>query len=204
MTRTYPRPTSTWRTSVGRRSTIQGLVGANLIEANLVTAKLDGAILTGANLSAASLVRTELQDATLTGCRIYGITAWDLKLNEGTVQHDLIITPEGEPEVTVDQIEVAQFLYLMLSNKKLRGVIDTITSKVVLILGSFKLKRKVVLDALRNELRERHYVPVVFDFGIPKSTTRIDVVTLLARMARFVIADISNARSVLQELQAMP
>jgi hypothetical protein len=59
----------------------------------------------------------------------------------------------------------------------------------------------MILDALRDELRNRNYAPVVFDFEKPRSGTTINTVTLLARMARFVIADISDAKSVLQELQ---
>jgi hypothetical protein len=56
--------------------------------------------------------------------------------------------PPGEPEITVDNIEVAQFIYLMLYNQKVRDVIDTITSKAVLILGRFAAQRKKVLDAM--------------------------------------------------------
>ena len=37
------------------------------------------------------------------------------------------------PRFTVDNIEVAQFIYLLLHNQKIRDVIDTITSKTVLI-----------------------------------------------------------------------
>ena len=118
-------------------------------------------------------------------------------------QQDLVVTPLGEPEVTADDLEVAQFIYLLLSNEKLQRVIDTITSKVVLILGRFSPERKMVLDALRDELRNRNYAPVVFDFEKPKSGTTINTVTLLARMARFVIADISDAKSVLMELLAI-
>lgn len=55
----------------------------------------------------------------------------------------------------MDNIEVAQFVFLILNNAKIRSVIDTITSKVVLILGRFSSKRKPVLDALRSQLRER-------------------------------------------------
>jgi hypothetical protein len=111
-----------------------------------------------------------------------------------------------EPKITADDIEVAQFLYLLLHNEKLQRVIDTITTKVVLILGRFSLpERKTILDVLRDELRksEHNYVPVVFDFEKPRRQTTIDIVMLLARMARFVIADISDAKSVLQELQAI-
>ena len=128
-----------------------------------------------------------------------------MKLSGGTRQHDLVITntPRYEPRVTVDNIEVAQFIYLMLNNQKIREVIDTITSKVVLILGRFTDERKPVLDALRDELRKRNYLPILFDFDKPASRTTVETITLLARMARFVIADISDAKSVLQELQAI-
>ena len=94
-----------------------------------------------------------------------------MKLNEDTKQQDLVITPPGEPEVTTDDLEVAQFIYLLLHNEKLQRVIDTITSKVVLILGRFSPERKMILDALRDELRKRNYAPVVFDFEKPRNGT---------------------------------
>ena len=115
----------------------------------------------------------------------------------------MLITGPDEPEITVDNIEVAQFVYLMLHNQKVRDVIDTITSKAVLILGRFTDKRKVVLDALREELRKRNDVPMLFDFEKPRSRDTDETITLLARMARFIVADISDAKSVLQELRGI-
>ena len=116
---------------------------------------------------------------------------------------NLVITPPDEPEITVDNIEVAQFVYLLLHNEKIRDVIDTITSKAVLILGRFTDERKAVLDALREELRERNYLPILFDFEKPRSRDTDETITLLARMARFIVADISDAKAVLQELRAI-
>jgi uncharacterized protein YjbI with pentapeptide repeats len=178
------------------------LMGANLRGANLNEANLGGANLCGANLRASSVVGTNLTDADLTGCRIYGVSAWNLKL-EGTKQRNLVITDLNEPEITVDNVEVAQFVYLMLHNQKIRDVIDTITSKAVLILGRFTAERKAVLDAIREELRKRGFLPILFDFDKPTSQTTDETITLLARMSRFVIADISDAKSVLQELRAI-
>jgi hypothetical protein len=59
--------------------------------------------------------------------------------------------------------------------------------------------------SIADELRKpgRSYVPVVFDFEKSQSQTTTETVTLLARMARFVIADLTDAKSVLQELQAI-
>ena len=103
----------------------------------------------------------------------------------------------------MDNLEVAQFIYLLLNNQKIRSVIDTITSKVVLILGRFTPERKVVLDAIRDELRKRDYLPVLFDFEKPASRTSPETVSTLAHMARFVIADITDAKSIPQELMAI-
>jgi hypothetical protein len=122
---------------------------------------------------------------------------------EWAKQQNLVITAEGEPEVTVDNIEVAQFIYLMLNNQKVRDVIDTITSKAVLILGRFTAERKAVLDALRDELRKRDYLPILFDFALPARRNITETVTLLARMARFIIADLTDPSSIPQELQAI-
>jgi hypothetical protein len=180
------------------------LNGANLSWANLSWVSLSGANLTGAYLQSSVLVNTDLTGADLTGCHIHGVSAWDLKL-EGVKQQDLVITDylKNEPEITVDNIEVAQFIYLMLKNEKVREVIDTITSKVVLILGRFTPERKQVLDGLRDELRKRNLLPVMFDFEKTRSRSTDETITLLARMARFVIADLSDAKSILQELRGI-
>jgi hypothetical protein len=179
------------------------LIGADLGRANLNRANLSGANLGGANLIRTELVETNLADAMLTDCRIYGISAWEVKLSEGTKQQGLIITPEAEPAVTVDNLEVAQFVYLLLHNEKIRDVIDTVTSKVMLILGRFTPERKAVLDALREELPNRHYVPILFDFDVPAGRDLTETVSLLARMSRFITADLTDPSSLSKELEAI-
>jgi hypothetical protein len=148
-----------------------------------------------------NLLNANFTNADLSGCRIYGVSAWGLKL-EGAKQQNLIVTQEDEPEITVDNIEVAQFIYLMLKNEKVRDVIDTITSKVVLILGRFTAERKTALDALREELRKRNYLPILFDFDVPATRDITETVSLLARMARFIIADLTDPREASIGLEA--
>jgi hypothetical protein len=114
------------------------LSGVNLSGAWLWSANLSGANLSGASLQGAQLSETDFSGADLTGCRVYGVSAWNLKL-VGAKQQNLVITREDDPEITVDNVEVAQFIHLMLHNEKIRDVIDTITSKVVLILGASPL-----------------------------------------------------------------
>ena len=126
-----------------------------------------------------------------------------MKLTSETRQENLIITPPGQPIITVDNIKVAQFVYLLLNNEEIRDVIDTITSKAVLILGRFTPERKIILDRLREELRTRHYVPIMFDFEKPKSRDTIETIRTLAGMSKFIIADLTDAKAVVQELQAI-
>jgi Pentapeptide repeats (8 copies) len=182
------------------------LSGANLGAANLFAANLSGANLGAANLGGvdlqfATLVEADLTDADLTGCRIYGVSAWGLKL-EGTKQQNLVITGPEEPTVTVDNIEVAQFVYLLLHNKKIRDVIDTIGKKGALLLGRFTEGRMVVLERLRDKLRDLGFVPMVFNFDKPETKDFTETVRLLANLSHFVIVDITNPRSAPLELQA--
>jgi uncharacterized protein YjbI with pentapeptide repeats len=180
---------------------------ADLRKAILGGADLRGAILTNANLRGAylqhaTLVETILRGADLRECHIYGISAWNLEL-EGTKQQNLVITHQDEPEITLDDIEIAQFIYLLRRNEKIRNFIDTITSKAVLILGRFTAERKSVLDAIREELRRRDYLPILFDFDKPANRDVTETISLLARMARFVVADITDAKAIPQELNVI-
>jgi hypothetical protein len=175
------------------------LRGVNLSGVDLSGRNLQGVNLSGADLSYVNLVEADLTGANLTGCRIYGVSAWGLKVDRAK-QENLVITPKSEPEITVDNIEVAQFVYLLLHNQKIRDVIDTITSKAVLILGRFTPERKQVLDALREELRKHDYVPILFDFEKPTSQNLTATIMTLARLARFIIADLTDPSSIPYEL----
>jgi uncharacterized protein YjbI with pentapeptide repeats len=174
---------------------------ANLGLADLRKVDLNEADLTEANLQSAVLVGANLVDANLTGCRVHGLSAWDLNL-KGAIQKDLIITRQGQPEITVDNLEVAQFVYLLLHNEKIRDVIDTIGKKGVLLLGRFTGGRLAVLERLRDELRKRDFLPMVFNFDKPETKDFTETVRLLAGLSSFVIADITNPRSAPLELQA--
>jgi hypothetical protein len=181
---------------------------ANLSGADLRGANLSGADLGKAGLRATRLIGVDFCDATLTGSMVYGASVWDIKVNDRTKQQDLVITdipgyglPAG-PDITVDNIKVAQFINLLLTNKEIRGVIDTIGKKAVLILGRFG-DRKPILDAIRDELRKRNYLPLLFDFDVPENRDITETVSLLARMARFIIADLTNPSSIPKELEAI-
>jgi hypothetical protein len=203
------------------------LNGANLSKASLWDANLRQAALAGANLSNANLVdanlnhadlrdadlrETNLRGATFTGVKVdkaklsrslvYMVNVWDL---EGAFeeQEDLVISSYGEPIITADNIELAQFIYLILNNEKIRDVINTLTSKSVLILGRFNIpERKTILDALKSKLREYNLLTIVFDFDRPTDKDFTETIKTLAGLSYFVIADITNPKSSPLELQA--
>ncbi len=198
------------------------LTGARLWKADLTAAKLSGADLsavdltmallretdfTGANLADATLdyalfQETNLRQANLSGCSVCGLSAWNVDL-EGANQANLVITSPTEPAICVDTLDVAQLLYLLLNKKQIQGVITSMTSNMVLILGRFTPERKPILEAIRDELRERQYTPLLFNFEKPLSRDFSESLRTLARIARFIIADLSLHKSISQELRAI-
>ena len=179
------------------------LSGANLSWANLSGADLCGASLSGARLIGTQFIRTDICHADLTGSSVYGISVWDIKVNDQTKQQNLVITGYGQAVITVDNIKVAQFIYLLLDNKEIRDVINTIGQKGVLILGRFTEERKKVLDGIRNRLRQLGFVPMMFDFERPTQLDFTETIKVLAGLSRFIIADITNPASSPLELQAI-
>lgn len=173
------------------------LCGANLREARLV-----GVDLSDADLTEAVLNRANLEKAILKGCVVYGVSAWDVKL-DGAVQADLEITYSDWPPVTVDDLELAQFIYLLIDNKKVSKALDATASKVVLMLGRFTPDRKSVLDVAKQQLRKLGLIPVVFDFQRPDHRDTSETVQALAHLASFVLADITEPRSVPHELASI-
>jgi hypothetical protein len=108
----------------------------DLSRANLEDAELGGADLHKTLLQGTTLLGADLTKAELIGCNIHGISAWDVTL-KGTIQRDLEVTKMGQPSVFVDNLEVAQFVYLLLYNEKLKSAIDTIGEKCVLIIWKY-------------------------------------------------------------------
>jgi hypothetical protein len=186
------------------RANLRGanLTEADLSRANLSRADLRGVNLTEADLTKANLVGVNIGDAKISKSQVYGVSVWDLE-GEFNEQKDLNISPFSVSPITVDNIKVAQFIYLILNNEDIRDVINTLTSKTVLILGRFAIpERKAILDALRDKLRAYDLLPIVFDFDRPTDKDFTETIKTLAGLCYFVIADITNPKSSPLELQA--
>ncbi|WP_322701249.1 pentapeptide repeat-containing protein [Nostoc sp. DedQUE08] len=175
------------------------LRGASLNAAHIYRTKFCEANLGQADLMGARIVETDLEHANLDDCKIYGISVWNLK-GKPRSQSNLIITRPDEPTVIIDNLKVAQFIYLLINNKEIRNIIDTVSQKAVLILGRFTPERLEVLEAIRTKLRELGYVPILFDFTKPQSHDFLETVSTLAHLSKFIIADFTDPKIVLEEV----
>jgi len=179
------------------------LRGANLCGANLREADLKGAYLIEANLTNCSLVEANIVAANLSNSQVYGVSAWDIKTSYQTLMNDLEINRYDQPLITVDNIEVAQFIYMLLNNKKISNIINTMRTKAVLILGSFDNSSKVILETLKDVIRHHNYLPLLFDFVPPYTQDLMETVKTMALLSCFVIIDLSTRSGQLHELASL-
>lgn len=186
------------------------LSGAVLLKANLSSANLENAILSGtdlsgadisnSNLSASIMIGSNLDYADLSNSNIYGISAWELSL-DNTIQNNLTINQDDDFVIQVDNFEIAHFMTLLLNHKNIHNVIESISSKIVLILGRFSEDRKDVLAAISDELRSRDYLPAIIDFRGEANKNNTEKIATLARISKFIIADITGSSNIAKELQ---
>lgn len=175
------------------------LSGANLVDTDFTDADLSGADLRGADLRWCRLVRTRLEGAKLDGSRVFGISAWSVRTDGQTSQRGLVITEEGSG-VTVDRLDIAQLLHLVIDNRNITHVLDTLTSRLVLILGRFSAPRMEVLRFIGRIVEKHGLVPVIFDFDVPNQRDVTETVRALAHLSALLIADLTDPMSVPQEL----
>jgi len=192
------------------------LTGAHLRHASLRATTLRRAVLTradftGANLSHVSMPLARVDKAIFHGAQVFGISAWNLegepKDPSGMVvysprQVDIERCPRPQA-VTVDDLETAQFLHLLADNPHIARILADVNERAVLLLGRFTAERKRVLDHLKQLLLRADFVPLLFDF--PPSETRdlTETVAAMAHLSCFVVADLTAARSVPQELSVI-
>jgi uncharacterized protein YjbI with pentapeptide repeats len=170
--------------------------------ANFEGARCENTDFSGSDLRYASMVETHLKGAILTDVHVFGISAWGVETDANTRQ-DLIVgrtQDEQEAPLRAHDLQTAQLLGLMLDGAGVRAVLDSMTSKLVLILGSFSPAEKAVLDALRLSLQSHGYIAVEFDFERPSDRDYAETVLTLVGMSRFVVADFTNAKEVRAEV----
>jgi len=173
---------------------------STLNNSNFCNTFMKNADLAFSSLEGANFQNTLVENANFDYCSIYGISVWDL-VGTPISQNNLMISNKDDLEISVDNLEVAQFIYLLVNNEKIRQIFNTLTTKIVLILGRFSEERKPILDYIRTILRQNNLIPILFDFEKPANRDITETVSTLAHLSKFIIADITDARTVAAELE---
>jgi uncharacterized protein YjbI with pentapeptide repeats len=178
------------------------LEGANLQEAVLEQTSLRSANIANANLCFATLLRTNLEGAILDNAAVYGTSLWDVNTSDSR-QRDLDIMPARQPILSVDSLQTAQLVGMLLHHKRARYDVFSITLNTVLVIGRFPQERKAVLESIKEALRGGDYAPLVLDYHQPGSGDTNETVKTLGQMSRFIVADLTEDRRIAETLDAV-
>ena len=84
-------------------------------------------------------------------------------------------------------------------------IVSELTKRRVLILGRFTARRLVVLEAIKSALaaHANGYSPELFTYSKPTTHDLVEFIIAVAGLSRFIVADLSEPRSVQSELEAI-
>ena len=84
-------------------------------------------------------------------------------------------------------------------------IMSDLIKRRVLILGRFTDRRLKVLKAIQEQLaaHPNGYIPELFTFRRPEARDLVESIIAMAALSRFIIADLSEPRSVQSELEAI-
>jgi hypothetical protein len=96
-----------------------------------------------------------------------------------------------------------QRLVKQLDGPSYGELMSELVARGVLILGRFTERRRKLLEAIQQTLQQHaeSYIPVLFTFQKPKGRDLIESVVGFAALSRFVIADLTEPKSIPAELQ---
>lgn len=167
------------------------ITDANLTDADLYHADLRAARLSDTDLSRARLDLATLADGEIVNCNIYGVSAWDVKL-ERTVQNELVISQPGEPVLAIDDLDAAQFINMLLHSPVLRDRVCAVTSRIALVLAARVPGSEDRIADLERALSDAGWISVHYDVGAAHTQELPAMLQALMRFCGAVVADIED------------
>jgi len=107
-------------------------------------------------------------------------------------EHDATVTTAHELARGIDGLSFGE-------------IMSELSERRVLILGRFSRRRLPILQALKKKLSElpHGYRPELFDYDKPRSRDLVEAIVGFAALSRFIIADLSEPKSIQSELEAI-
>ena len=167
------------------------IADANMTDTDLYHADLHSARLRDVDLTQARLDLATLADGEITRCQIYGISAWDVKL-ENTVQSELIITQPGEPTIAIDDLDAAQFINLLLHSSVLRDRVADVAAKLALVLTARVPGSDERIARIGEALSKAGWVCVHYDVGAVDGEQMPAMLRAMLRFCGAVITDLED------------
>lgn len=153
-------------------------------------------------LNNSTFIGTNFSGALIEGCNVYGVSAWEIFMDDKTIQKELFLHRDnfsrknlaqtGNQPSFVDDIALAQFLYFISQENGFGKSLRQLNKRTVLLLGKFKEGGLELLKSVGEMLRKRNYVPIIFDFEPSEHTNLIENVTTMAGLSRFVLANLEG------------
>lgn len=114
-----------------------------------------------------------------------------------------VLAQSAQRVARTEAIGDLQRLVKQLDGPSYGELMSELVARGVLILGRFTERRRKILEAIRQALQQRteSYIPVLFTFQKPEGRDLIESVVGFAALSRFVIADLTEPKSIPAELQ---
>lgn len=206
------------------------LQNCSMSEARMRWAQLPGAAIMNCNLNRADLRDCDLRGALVWGNATWGIEtrgAQQEGLLMGTNGFDplhryaagsaeledlrardrpplarrVIEAARDWQAIEIGDLATADFVAAIENNRaNMARVLTSASRKLVLMLGRFTGRQRQVLRTIEDSLKGLGFLPMIFDFEVG-GRDLAGTLLALAAMSRFVIADLTDPRSVAMECQ---
>jgi hypothetical protein len=119
---------------------------------------------------------------------------------QSVVNHQMVV--RRKHDATIDStLQLAR----EMDGMNFGEIMSELSNRRVLILGRFSGRRLKILKAIKERLgkHSKRYIPELFTFEKPDSRDLVEAIIGFAALSRFIIADISEPKSVQSELEAI-
>lgn len=155
----------------------------------------------GVDFSSARMAGVDCDGAVFERCTIEGLGVWKAS---GTPRREEQLRADASDfgMLALNDLKIGPALFEVVRNDALPRLFELLSSKLVLILGRFApAASKERLERLRAEIGRRGYIAVVVDWELQGRFNATTIVSAISMCSRFIVADVTDARTVIAEVR---